>query len=86
MLNLSRYLNEPRRTFSVPGFANSQLTPVHTASLSQLSAQSEDLPAPLVRDRRQASLLKVNLAKQSPQDGKITTQTEESCVDFKECT
>ena len=58
----------------MPGFSNTQVTPAHAASLPQLSVQSENQPAPLIRDRRQASLLKINLAKENPQDGKIMAQ------------
>ncbi|VDM16086.1 unnamed protein product [Hydatigera taeniaeformis] len=61
--------NATKRTRSMPGFASPQLPPAHAASLPQLSVRSEDHTSTLTRDRRQASLLKVNLAKQNPQDG-----------------
>ncbi|CDS42578.1 tight junction protein ZO 3 [Echinococcus multilocularis] len=61
--------NGTKRTHSMPGFASPQVTPSHAVSLPQLTARSEDHLATLTRDRRQASFLKVNLAKQNPQDG-----------------
>lgn len=65
-------LNESRRTNSMPGFASPQVMVPHAVSLPQLTIRSEDQAVPLSRDRRQASLLKVNLDKQNSKDGKFS--------------
>ncbi|KAM3187031.1 hypothetical protein ACTXT7_003119 [Hymenolepis weldensis] len=62
-------LNESRRTNSMPGFASPQVMLSHAVSLPQLAIPSEDQALPFSRDRRQASLLKVNLDKQNSKDG-----------------
>ncbi|VDO02008.1 unnamed protein product [Rodentolepis nana] len=61
----------------MPGFASPHLTPSHAVSLPQLTNRSEDQTDSLGSNRRQASLLKVNLDKQHSKDVAHVTLTSE---------